>query len=414
MASIEAEFLPFEESEQQNAYTREESLLVKKLMQGKNPLVRSLQFSTYHFRNYVMPRYVAYAEYRTIGGELEIAAGTGVSIEEASVKALAEAYERHVSGRIRVDRTRTGGTAPRSVYDISEVAPQHESFLGENRPITQPSYVTGARLADKRAMYAPIDQVFYPVRVEEGGASSGYRASSSGVAAHTSKKSAIDAAVLELIERDAVAVTWYGRRTPPRIPHSYATIEMRIRMRDFETLTKRQIIFCNLTLDSVPVVMCILKGKTYPFQTVGSAAHWSFQGAMRKALDEAELMFHSTRGTAQRKTAVREKDVRTVEDHALYWSRAEQSASLDWLLAGKELPPVLAPVSWQSLVDAFDPAIIVLARPPQDPLHVVRAVSQRLMSLTFGYGAEHFRHPRVKLLGFEWAWPYPAQPHILA
>lgn len=409
---------------QEPDYGTLEKELEAKLCGGRRPIVISQRFSTYHCRGYTMPGYVAYAQYRKYGRptkvtNLNVAAGIGESIEEASVKSLVEAYERYYSGKIRVDLVNSKDLLPYPVYDISESAPQRLEFTQKEEMFSPSrtkatSWVLGERLLDGHSAVAPIDQVFYPLSPKSARKGTGYRGTSSGVAAHFTEDQAIENAMLELIERDAIAVTWYSRRIPSRIPEIAWADDIKSRAVGLKTSARREVIFCNLTLDSVPVILCVIQGPTYPYLAIGSSAKWDYVEAMRKALDEAELMFHTRRGYPVRKRDITPFNVRDVEDHARLWSLRSSVEKLSWMIAGKQELPSLAVTSWKSILDKFEPAVFRLRKRKTGDLSVVRVVSNILMPLTFGFGSEHYRHPRVKMLGFQWATEYPALPHCLA
>lgn len=412
--------------ESRDDYANSEWKLRHELMTGETKIVTSLTSSTHHYKAYTMPRYVVVAEYASSDPEtpkedekFNTSTGAGFSLQEATVKALGEAFERQVSGNVRTDIICTRNAVPYPVYDLCDGAPLHQSYLNRTGLISRSNdveigWVTGSRLADGETIASPIDQVFYPVLPKDQRDGLAYNATSTGVAVHPERPKAIQGALFELIERDAIGVTWYGRRTPPVIPQEYWSNAIRNRVDCLRKYVKREIIFCNLTLDSIPVVMCVFKGDTYPYLTTGSSAHSNYQIAMSKALDEAELAFHSFRGFPTKKRTIEPGNVRSVTDHAILWASRAWSNQLEWLLAGPTAPPPENTCSWKVLVEKFDPAVIDLLPKSKSSLSAVRVVSKVLMPITFGYGAEHYRHPRVMMLGYDWEWSYPALPHCLS
>lgn len=407
-------------------YAGSEWHMRKGMLHGSEKLLRSMSFTTHHYRGYVMPRYVAHTKYTSADPsiptkyeKLNVGTGMGVCLQEASVKAMGEAYERRSSGNVRVDIECTTEKASYDIYDLCEAAPQHSDYLMQSKLAMRTreslvSWVKGQRLKDGSTVIAPIDQVFYPIPRKSGQEPLSYFATSTGIAGHPDKSVAIESALFELLERDAIAVTWYGRRTPTLIPPASWDGELRVRVKELKKQAKRDVVFCNLTLDSVPIVMCVITGPTYPHLTTGSAAHWNYANAMSKALDEAELMFHTIRCYPPRKRIIRPEEVETVTDHATLWSSKPSINELSWLINGKEEEPRNRECAWVELLDRFDPAVVDLSNNDGLGISVVRVLSKKLMPITFGFGAEHYGHPRVKMLGYKWNWQYPATPHCLA
>ncbi len=409
-----------------DTYADSEWFLRHSLLKGESPVIKSLTFSTHHYGAYTMPRYVAHAEYFSadpdtpeLHEEFNTSTGAGLSLQEAAVKAMGEAFERQVSGNVRVDMTCSKQLVPYPIYDLCEPAPLHSEYtkragLAHYRDSDDRAWVMGRRISDGAKIAAPIDQVFYPVLTKHQSSGLTYHTTSTGVAVHPDSDKAIASALLELIERDAIAVTWYARRSPNKIPYSCWTSELQYRVNRLKQSAHREITFCDISLDSVPVVMCMMYGNSYPHMTTGSAASWNYASAMSKALDEAELMFHSFRGYPIKKRSIDPAAVKTVVDHARLWADSCWSKQLGWLMDGTEVVPKRTAFSMQDLVDKFEPAVIDLRPVSTSGLTAVRVLSNVLMPITFGCGAEHYRHPRVKMLGYEWGWNYPALPHCLA
>ncbi len=408
-------------------YGRAEWKLRHDLMDGKDREVTLLTFDTHRYRNYVMPRYIAHTEYVSPDPDIPAsyekyhgATGSGVNLGEAAVKALGEAFERRASGLVRFDLKCSRNQLKLPVYDLCFQAPLHPDYVSRFKfsetEDQQRYWVRGTRLSDGSDIVAPIDQVFYPVLRKHLDGKLGYPGSSTGVAAHPDRERAIDSALLELVERDAIAVTWYAKRSVPSISEQYWPYEIRARAKALGTSLKRLTRFCDLSLDSVPVVMCILTSDLYPHLVTGSAAHWDYNIAMSKAQDEAEIALHAYRDHPKNKRDIEPQDVMDVTDHSTLWATKKWSEDMAWLWSGSEeiVPSRTAALCRADLIQKFDPAVIDLVPNNLYGLNVVRVVSNILMPITFGYGAEHYRHPRVTMLGFQWSWPYPATPHCLA
>jgi thiazole/oxazole-forming peptide maturase SagD family component len=348
---------------------------------------------------------------------------TSTSSAEAAIKAIAEGYERHVSGLVRWDAVSSADqfdASEQSWVDPREYAPytrrHHQGALRHLEPF-DPSRVWqwrhGTRLLTRERTEVPVDLVFYPLRKADVGRALCYEATSSGVAADTETDGAVRRALFELIERDAICVTWYCRRAVTAIPTDTLGLDVSTRVRRWLNLGW-QVRCLNITTDSVPVVLAIIySADRRPHFVSGAAAATTFQEAAKKALDEAEVMLSARRLAKPRRKP--ETRVRSPLDHGMMYFERESLDKVRWLI---DAPPVEASaqtIPLQELVERYDPVSVELATAGVDgPLSVVRLLSKRLIPISFGFGSEHFRHPRADALGLKWRRSYPASPHFFA
>lgn len=394
---------------------------------GTERPVSSYGFTTHSYRDYTMPRYIGWAQYRSPHpktpksyARYNRSTGTGLSIAEATLKAIAESYERYCSGVIRYSERCTESDLQAPVLDLCKNAPLRQEYLDRmdlvrRTPDDVIEWVQLVDLGTESPLYTPVDQVFYPMFSRQVGRKLNYLANSTGVAAHFDRNEAVDRGLIELIERDAIAVRWYAKQTPNRISADVIPPSLMVRLEHFKKETGRSIEFLDLTLDSLPVIGCAISGPSYPRLTLGFGAGSCPMSALEKALDEAELIFHSWRGRSAKRERVVAKDVFNVLNHIQFWGQEENAAHIRWFLEGKFSG---LPESSRSIDEAkrlFRPAVVDLTTESAGSgLHVVRVCSGELMPINFGYMSEHYRHPRVLSLGYSWGWPFPATPHCLA
>lgn len=391
--------------------------------------VKSVQFGV---PPYEMTKNVAVALQKTIGqaankkgfDQLHLrSTGISTSLVVAQLKALVEAYERHSCGAIRTDFV---GTAMELLSQDVEIADpwmftpytsvQFEQTLANLTPFNPQvscEWVMGRHHSSGNSVYVPIELAFYPVFGEKIGRKLCYMASSNGVAAHISYEQALSNALLELVERDAVAVTWYTQRQVGAVDPILLGNDVFLRTERWRKLGWNSKLL-DITLDSVPVCLVLFySSKYYPHLVAGSAAGLTFQSATSKALDEAESMLASWR--KMRHSRIRAEDVKSPLDHGLLYYQLRNLNHLDWLLDASKIP---VPTSFRTLDQAwtqFNPVIVDLATTTDKiPLYVVRVLSDKLIPINFGFGTEHVDHPRAKMLGLSWMRSYPAQPHMLA
>lgn len=375
-------------------------------------LIDSVSYAFRSVDGYTMSVCVA-ETMKKIGKTRNFSLGSGLTAYEAMSKAVAEAYERYVSGQVRID-TKQGEESSDSMptLDINLICPQKDAYLASIGLTSerQTHFVVGERYLGGRVKI-PVDQVFYPVTEKEVGPMS-YFANSTGIATHTEESIAVKKAVLELIERDAIGVHWYAQATPDQIDPATCSDWIRYRI-DELVASGREAVFLRLTTDFTPVVMCMILGKTYPYCVIGSASEETHAKAVEKSLTEAEITLVSLLNS-RRKKILPEK-VRSVDDHATH-SAQHKREDIAWMLSGKVIPLSEADVDVLGVEDALrkmNPVVVRLDDPSSSLMPVVKVVSEKLLPITFGYGAEHYGHPRLAGLGLEWK-QYPALPHPLA
>ncbi len=398
----------------------DESRKLKVELLGKDKPVRLIRLGELIYGNYTMPRVVATAKYASItkskrGRNLAFASGRTVA--EASVKVMAEAFERYASGCLRIDMVSSAMNLDKPFIDPMVINPMDDRQyeILNLKPFDYQKdwqWISGYRLVDGQQVYVPIDNVFYPLNATELGRNLCCFTNSSGVAAHFKKNIAIQKGLLELIERDAIAVTWGTKRNVTALPHNIIDKNTRSRVEFWES-QKRKVKFLNITIDSVPVVVCLIfsDNSEYPCLVSGAAADFSFRLAMEKAFNEAEYMLLSWY-KAKPKRVSKLEDVVSVLDHGRLYFYPGQLQHLSWLLDANEKQP--EKFGRMDIFSQFNPVIVDITPNINTSLSVIRVLSDVLMPLSFGYGSEYYKHSRLKMLGLDWKREFPAQPHFFA
>ena len=344
-----------------------------------------------------------------------------VTNDEAMIKSLAEAYERYTSGIMRVDAispaTQLGETAwldPRQIVPLRPFAFQYYDLV-EFDPSHNCQWVLGKRYSSGEPVMVPVDLVFYPLAETQIGRVPCYSCSSNGVAAHTDQGVAAEKALLELIERDAISVTWYAKRKVSALPASVLPKDIQLRMNHW-TRKGYGVKFLNLTLDSVPVVLATIYSRVhYPHFISGAAAGFNWSEAIVKAWDEAELLLLNLRH-GKRVKPLHFQEVRSPANHGSIYYIGDNLDQIKWLVDAEE-----AEVSAPSIRDGFEllglfnPVLLDITPAESGcDLKVVRAISENLLPINFGYGNEHVGHKRLSDLGLEWKRKFPSFPHFFA
>jgi len=405
----------------------EEELMLRRILVSHQKLLVRISNKIFHYGKYAMPYYAACAKYIRFDekkkGSIQksySAFGLGTTALEAKFKAMVEGYERHASGVYRIDRMCSEMELSAKFFDSNNIASQSKQYLSrvgliKRNPSSTIAWVQGYKYVSGEKVFIPTDQVFYPLTKKKLGCKLSYKANSNGVAAHTNFDSAFKNALFELVERDSISVMWYSKNTPPIISNDILPFEIRERIGYLEKLG-RKIYFLDITLDMMPVILCITTGGEYPHTTVGCSANLDPGAAALKAFNEAELIFHSWRNKKREKKKINE--VFSATDHGDFYAQISiyKHPKLKWLLNGKVHHTFKDPKkSIKSIIKAIDPVVIdINPKNRIGGLYVVRVMSEYLVPFTFGYMSEHYRHPRLKMLGYKWSWEYPAFPHLLA
>jgi thiazole/oxazole-forming peptide maturase SagD family component len=401
------------------------SYILKEMLIGENKPVEFLQSGILSNGDYTLPltvakaRYRPYSEFATeIYKERAMAYGKGRSMSLAIVTALAEAYERYCSGAIRVDKLASGNELKDLVFDLLAYFPySNDQYvmkgLKKRDEFDQWEWITGRYLVTNSKCYVPIDQVFYPIYQQDINRPLCYSANSSGVSAHFDKDKATLNALMELIERDAFAVTWYTKREVYSLSQDMIPISIKNRL-NYWSNQGRVVKILDITLDSVPVVLVLIVGKESPCLIAGLSANPSFKKAITSAFDEAEVMLLSWMNASI--IDLDPKDVISVRDHGMLYFGDKYVHEVDWLIKSKEKRPLInGAVTVLDVIKQFDPVLIDMTPKESVGLHVVRVMSRKLMPLTFGWGMEHYiDNSRIEMLNLTWNEESPSFPHFFS
>jgi hypothetical protein len=315
--------------------------------------------------------------------------------QDAELRAVAEAYERHAAGRIprpaltaaTFDDLGPAAADPRDI--ICYRAWQREMF-GDLAPFDPGQRRLWIRLhtAAGQPRWALADLIFYPL----GDAASQLHttATSSGMAAHTAPELAVRNAWHELLERDAFLRRWYARSSPPQvipdIPLPGAdpfTVD----------LSRRGWTLTLLALGSPgqPIIAAAARQGTR--LCLGAAAHNDPQAAAGKAIREAWSAASEDDG----QPAPPPEEIRTPADHGRLYFAGQHTEPAAFLLAGE---PTIRLSQLTRPLPRPGPRTLVYRWPHEitRPFRVARVLDPRLIPITFGYGRDPLGRPDVARL----------------
>jgi len=342
-------------------------------------------------------------------GKRRIVSGRGISAEEAESRCIAEAIERHAAvfepghavTYASLDELGTTALDPRALLLISDR--QYESASHWNRtvdfdhrlparfdPRARIGWTVARRATTAEIVHVPAAHVFlgYPEALSEGLPIP----DSSGLAAGESASSALERALFELIERDAVSIWWYGCVQRPELRLAAQAIPWRDEFQAWMRRAERQFWLLDLTHDlGLPVaaaISCSAQGRDLSF---GFASGHGPADAAASAMGEL-VQFDLTKRLQRGKDDLHPA-------HFLTWCRAAAIGDHPFLRPGAGsviADPKPAPLSALAAV-GLDPLCIELPVRSQ-AAHVVRAVVPglrpiwprfapgRLFDVTFGLG----------------------------
>ncbi len=393
---------------------------LRRALVGEKKPITNISLWEPRVSGYAMPRWVATSTYRTALSLIKQkqAFATGSTTSEATVKVLAEGFERYALEQNRSDRKDKAVNLDEPFLDPRLVIPYSSDqikFLEGIRlfdPAREIDWVAGVRIASGERIWVPKELVYYATKKTLKEGKPFYRASSSGVAAHFDKQVAINSALYELIERDAFSVTWHAKRPVSSIPQELLPNGLQSRISSWKKLGYK-VSFLDLTLDGPPVVLVLIwsRDKT-PALCSGASCRPLFLEALDRAFDEAEFMAMSWHRRRARYN-MKKSDVKSPDDHGLFYVNPEKLVNAEWLLETTACAENRK--DFEGNLDHFDPiAVDITPKEPACGLIVVRVLSEKLMPINFGYGNEHRGHSRMKVLGYEWSVRYPSDPHFFA
>ncbi|MFC5146802.1 TOMM precursor leader peptide-binding protein [Streptomyces aureoversilis] len=226
--------------------------------------------------------------------------GAGFTKKEALHAAIGESLERYAAGLFRSAELRTASWAELTRSGETAVAPQAFGLFSAEQyaspgfpfaPFTEDTtvrWVRATRRPDGEPCWVPASQVFlyYRRSKEETPIAPSI---STGLAAGPTVADAVLGGLCEIIERDALAVSWLHRLPPRPVPEDVIAASPRVSYH----LTKAEswrVRFYDLSLDlAPPVVVAVMDGRggAEPVLSFGAACRTSLVPAVEKAFLEA-------------------------------------------------------------------------------------------------------------------------------
>ena len=349
-------------------------------------------------------------------------AGAGIDESESTLPALAEGLERYCASAYSSEQFRwaTAEELRDEALDLAIIPRCSNRELSHARcPLVAPKktapirWVPALSLLDGRIVHLPVVMVylFAGLKTPEERICLPI---TTGCAAHTSYERALTAAILEVIERDAISIVWLQKLGLPRIeidslPSNLAAYWERY-LRSSKEL---EYVFLDATTDvGIPIV--------YGLQISHSNRHLTTLVSCSSAFNPADAIIKVMRDMAALRIAFRVarpaphhyEDFTGVFHGASYLARAEQAGAFNFLMQSSTKRLLSQMPSLERGSDDRDSLRIVLEILRRRQLNayavdlstdealrcgfrVVRVVIPGLQPLSFHYRARYLGHPRL-------------------
>jgi ribosomal protein S12 methylthiotransferase accessory factor len=273
------------------------------------------------------------------------AGGAAADRTDALAKAVGEAVERYCAAIYAAeDFAVTAGDAASCVAPAEFALYSAWQYRRPGFPYvpftwkTRVRWVSARDLATGRTVNVPASMVFIPyVYSEADGEAPIAQPISTGLACHAGLDEAAASGICEVVERDAVTLTWQARISPPRIDSRSLNPPTADLVARFARVGYDTALFDITTDLRIPVVLAVIRGRgseSVPI-AVAASAHGDPNTAARKALEEVEhtrALCDEIRRTGPPPIA-HPGDVTNQLGHLQYWSDVRRRRHASFLFA---------------------------------------------------------------------------------
>lgn len=234
-------------------------------------------------------------------GKIYFSYGVDSSEKEAKKKAFLEGMERYCIDfqETKTDRgilksykeIKNKAVNPQLLFPFSDAQYSQKGFKYQKLEEEDKIYwLKGQSLLSKNTVYVPTSYVYcnYSFRKFEKRLG---RSTSNGCAINRNLREAILHGILELIERDDVLIHWFNKLPAPRIDLEHLPAKLKNIFEDVKKRYRVNVLINDQTIDfKIPIFSVLLSGNRIPYYTFGSAADFSAEKAIIKALQESLLI----------------------------------------------------------------------------------------------------------------------------
>ncbi|MCI8957895.1 MAG: SagB/ThcOx family dehydrogenase [Lachnospiraceae bacterium] len=347
-------------------------------------------------------RQVIVARFKDMLGQAEFGTGIAPAYGMAYRKAVMEAYERYTLSCRYADQVACASELDGDYLEPGEYVPYSDSqimehgfarFCKEDRNQWLHGYdLNGGKI------YVPADLCF---DVSDGTGRLYHVANTSGCAANFDIKAAEQAALLELIERDAIMKNWFYRQIPNRLKEETLPDDVKWRLQKYKEKHIPLHILSFFCKYAYVVLVCSIDDAGPPyFVSGGAASYLSIEEAVKKAFDEWEASF-VLGGTTEKAETIEPEAVSLPKDHGTLYRYTNYNHEINYLCHGREVDASEISASKFGNIQELCP-IFVRYKSLIDGAYVVRAFSKELVPINFGFGMDFYEHVKVDKQRLKW------------
>ncbi|KZN52827.1 hypothetical protein N474_22395 [Pseudoalteromonas luteoviolacea CPMOR-2] len=367
----------------------------------------------------------------------QVGSGKGLDHISAHISAVGEALERYSAARYQL-----------SDFKYASISQLHGDYvdpdtlvLYSNKQYSTPNFpfhkwhkkqkihwCRGSWLATDKPVWVPALVSYFnfacPYKEQFS------QVSSNGLAAGQNNDDAALRACYELIERDAMMLTWYAQLPCERLCYEALNKgKMRVMIDDLTKLGVELECYLLEVGLHVPTVVCLAIGDGYrtPAASVALATHGDIKVAMRKALlEQGHVMPYLCQlMRSGHKIPNHVSEVTSLEDHAAYYFNTHKLAAFDFMRRPLNEAKTLDDWPYEVITQVtqlkqrldsagIEVAIVDVTSPDMalSPFRVARAIGVNMQPIHFGEQFKRVDNPRLrKLLQGR---PVNKEPHPIA
>lgn len=341
--------------------------------------------------------------------------GRAYTKELATIKARAEAIEWYSAG-VTSHHKITEATFLEldhaiHPHEIVQYSPRQvpQSDLGHFDESCVYQWIEVKNEETKEQKFVLTDFVFFPYHPP--GRKKYFQATSSGCAAHSKYEIALESAVLELVEREAIMVTWFNELSRTHIAIDSLPKHLQERIGTLKELGFG-VDLLDITYDLAPVVMAVVINDNNAFMTCGAASGWDIGEIVDKALMEAESSVYTHFRFGASPVILTENEVSDVPHHGAYYEDVARLERASFLVSSdtkvyidqvREKAPTrnFSQLCMKLREKNLDLYSIDLTPPEVNDkmgLRIIRVIIPGIVPITFGYNTEPKGMARLRLL----------------
>lgn len=327
--------------------------------------------------------------------------GTGIdkTFFGAATKSLMESYERYICGRFYYDVHASAKEIKDKVMNCDIYFPYSDEQirklnLSHFNKEDKMFWIKGVDYKGNQVLI-PVDFCFFPLVEESVGRKLLHHSNSSGCAAHFNLDEAKKSAVAELLERDALMRTWLLKSVPNKISHTSLPINIQKRINKYEDKGFSISVLSLSNLYAFSILICATRDDCIPYFVSGAATSFdNINEAIQKAFNEMEYSIIVYSENTE-KINILPQNVCTPVEHGNLYAYSDQSSKVKFLFTGNSVEANNIKLEKQGQIEDLD-IVFMEYKPIMKQIHVVRAFSNKLIPINFGYGSDFYCHKELE------------------